>query len=71
MCVICRRRFPKAVLTRHTMMAQGNLIIDSEKIRFGRGLYLCSDPCCMVKFAQYMPCTKRRGDKYARRKDQN
>ncbi|WP_346773695.1 YlxR family protein [Desulfovibrio sp. ZJ369] len=59
MCVICRRRFPKAALTRHVLTPQGNLSIDPEKVRPGRGWYLCSDPVCALKFAKYRPGARR------------
>lgn len=59
MCVICRRRFPKAALARHVQTPQGNLIIDAKKTRPGRGWYLCSDPVCALKFAKYRPGTRR------------
>lgn len=59
MCVICRRRFPKAALARHVLTPQGILIIDAEKTRPGRGWYLCSDPVCAAKFAKYRPGTRR------------
>lgn len=59
MCVICRRRFPKAALTRHVLTPQKNLSIDPEKTRPGRGWYLCSDPGCALKFAKYRPGARR------------
>lgn len=59
MCVICRRRYPKAALTRHVLTTQGNLTIDPEKTSPGRGWYLCSDPVCALKFAKYRPGARR------------
>ncbi|MSS26930.1 YlxR family protein [Desulfovibrio sp. PG-178-WT-4] len=59
MCVICRRRFAKAELNRHVLTAQGNLSIDAEKTRPGRGWYVCSDPVCEQKFAKYRPGARR------------
>ena len=38
MCVICRRRFAKAALTRHVRDAHGNLIIDRAADQSGQGL---------------------------------
>ena len=59
MCVICRRRFAKAQLTRHVLTAEGILSIDAAKTRPGRGWYVCSDPVCERKFAKYRPGTRR------------
>lgn len=59
MCVICRRRFPKAALMRHVLTPQGNLTIDPKKTRPGRGWYLCSDAACALKFAKYRPGARR------------
>lgn len=59
MCVICRRRFPKAALNRHVLSLQGNMTLDPEKTRPGRGWYLCSDPVCALKFAKYRPGARR------------
>ena len=59
MCVICRRRFSKADVNRHVLTPQGNLSIDVEKTRPGRGWYVCSDPVCERKFAKYRPGTRR------------
>lgn len=64
MCVICRRRFPKAELARHVLTAQGILIFDAEKTRPGRGWYMCSDPVCAAKFAKFRPGTRRKGGKH-------
>lgn len=61
MCVICRRRFAKAQLTRHVLTAQRILTIDAEKTKPGRGWYLCSDAACMAKFAKFRPGTRRKG----------
>ncbi|MBQ4566916.1 MAG: YlxR family protein [Desulfovibrio sp.] len=59
MCVICRRRQPKAALRRHVLTAQGDLEYDAVQTRPGRGWYLCSDPACERKFARYRPRTRR------------
>lgn len=59
MCVICRRRFSKADVNRHVLTPQGNLSLDVEKTRPGRGWYVCSDPVCERKFAKYRPGTRR------------
>ena len=64
MCVMCRRRFAKAELTRHVLTPQGILTIDAEKTRPGRGWYLCSDAVCMAKFARFRPGTRRKGGKH-------
>ncbi|MDR3320787.1 MAG: YlxR family protein [Desulfovibrio sp.] len=65
MCVICRRRFPRDALIRYVLSPQGNTSIDPKKSALGRGLYLCSDPHCEVKFAKYRPGVKRRENKHA------
>ena len=59
MCVICRRRFSKVDVNRHVLTPQGNLSLDVEKTRPGRGWYVCSDPVCERKFAKYRPGTRR------------
>ncbi|MGV7003870.1 YlxR family protein [Desulfovibrio sp. QI0442] len=66
MCVICRRRFPKADLDRHVLAEQGILTLDAEKTRPGRGWYVCSDPVCAAKFAKFRPGTRRKGGKHVR-----
>lgn len=66
MCVICRRRFPKADLDRHVLAEQGILTLDAEKTRLGRGWYVCSDPVCAAKFAKFRPGTRRKGGKHVR-----
>lgn len=63
MCVICRRRFAKAVLTRHVRDAHGNLIIDAPQTSPGRGWYLCDDPACAARFAKFRPSRRRKGEK--------
>ncbi len=64
MCIICRRRFAKAQLTRHVLTAQGILTIDANKTRPGRGWYLCSDAVCAARFAKFRPGTRRKGGKH-------
>ncbi len=64
MCVMCRRRFAKAQLTRHVLTAQRILTIDADKTKPGRGWYLCSDAACMAKFAKFRPGTRRKGGKH-------
>lgn len=61
MCVICRRRFAKAQLTRHVLTAEGILSIDAAKTRPGRGWYVCSDPVCTARFAKFRSGTRRKG----------
>lgn len=63
MCVICRRRFAKAALTRHVRDAHGNLIIDAPQTSPGRGWYLCDDPTCAARFAKFRPSRRRKGEK--------
>jgi predicted RNA-binding protein YlxR (DUF448 family) len=60
MCVICRRCFPKASLTRYVLTMQGMLMIDAEKIKPGRGWYLCSNPVCAEKFVKFRVGTRRK-----------
>ena len=52
MCAVCRRRFPKAQLSRHTRSPQECWMPDEEQTQPGRGLYLCSDPGCRKRFAR-------------------
>lgn len=59
MCIICRQRFAKAVLTRHILTSQGILRSDAEQIEPGRGWYLCTDDGCAKRFAHYRPGTRR------------
>ena len=61
MCVICRRRFAKAELTRHVLTPEGILIIDGTQKSPGRGFYLCPDPACGRRFEKYRPGTRQRG----------
>ena len=63
MCVICRRRFAKNELNRHVLTAQGNLSIDAEKTRPGRGWYVCDRPECLTRFAKFRPGARRKGGK--------
>lgn len=59
MCVICRRRLPKALLLRHVLSGEGNLVIDPDKTSPGRGWYLCSDRACAARFTRFRPRAKR------------
>jgi predicted RNA-binding protein YlxR (DUF448 family) len=52
MCAVCRRRFPKACLARHTRNPQGDWMPDADQTRPGRGRYLCSDPGCRERFTR-------------------
>lgn len=65
MCVICRERAPKKVLTRYVRDAQGNLQFDETQTHPGRGWYLCSNPVCAQKFVKYRPGTRRKGESNA------
>ena len=65
MCVICRERAPKALLTRYVRNAQGILQIDETQTHPGRGWYLCSNPGCVRKFAKYRTGTRRKGESNA------
>lgn len=59
MCVICRRRFEKTLLTRHALGENGALAPDERKAAPGRGWYCCADPRCMEKMARFNPAKKR------------
>ena len=53
MCAICRQRFPKAQLLRHTRSEQGEWQADEKQRQAGRGVYLCPDPDCRKRFAAF------------------
>ena len=59
MCVICRRRFPKAELARYVAGASG-MTFDEEKTMPGRGWYVCSDTGCRNRFAKFRPGVRRK-----------
>lgn len=59
MCVICRRRFPKAGLARYVADASG-MTFDEEKTMPGRGWYVCSDTECRKRFAKFRPGVRRK-----------
>ncbi|MDR3358231.1 MAG: YlxR family protein [Desulfovibrio sp.] len=65
MCVVCRGRFAKSALRRYVRSPRGSMVFDPEKSAHGRGIYLCSDPCCGTKFVKYRPDAKRKGNKHA------
>ncbi|MBF0483024.1 MAG: DUF448 domain-containing protein [Desulfovibrionaceae bacterium] len=61
-CVICRKRGPKAGLTRHVIVqtgghgesaAQSALAADPRAVMPGRGFYLCRDAACGAKFHKF------------------
>ncbi|MDR2574031.1 MAG: YlxR family protein [Desulfovibrio sp.] len=64
MCVACRGRFAKNMLTRYVFSSQGNIVLDPKKIAPGRGIYLCSNPRCKEKFVKSRPGVRRRGSKH-------
>ena len=65
MCVICRGRFAKAVLSRYVTRPQAadgpdrtgtttpHLIHDAAKRMDGRGVYVCDNPVCRKKFTTF------------------
>jgi hypothetical protein len=62
MCVICRRRMPKASLARHVIVETGAsgesergnaLAADARMVLPGRGFYLCREAACMAKFLKF------------------
>ncbi len=57
MCVICRQRFNKALLTRYSVDMQGKLVGDMGQS--GRGWYVCSHATCKEKFSLYRPKNAR------------
>ena len=59
MCVICRRRFPKAELARYVAGPSG-MTFDEEKTMPGRGWYVCSDTGCRNRFAKFRPGVRRK-----------
>jgi len=61
MCAVCRRRFPKARLTRHTCDREGGWMPDESQTQPGRGRYLCSDPGCRERFARAETKKRRAG----------
>ncbi|MDR2056309.1 MAG: YlxR family protein [Desulfovibrio sp.] len=65
MCVICRRRFSKNTLSRYVCSPLGSMVFDPKKTAPGRGIYLCPDPRCGMKFVKYRPDAKRKGNKHA------
>lgn len=79
MCVICRKRFDKADLTRFITDSQGLPVADTHQFMPGRGFYCCANPHCQTKFASYRPKRKAgnsgkgirsQGGFYDRRKNQ-
>ncbi len=63
MCVICRQRFSKNLLTRYTVNAQAKLVDDLGQD--GRGWYVCKHAVCIEKFSFYKPklTMQKRGTK--------
>jgi hypothetical protein len=61
MCVVCRRRFPKAELARHVQDADaGGMKADTAQTMPGRGHYHCAEPDCAERFARYRSGRKTR-----------
>ena len=67
MCVICRTRRPKHMLTRHVLtpgIGTGNgeaLTADPRQRMPGRGWYLCGDERCTKAFGRYRVRQKKKG----------
>ncbi|WP_462323507.1 YlxR family protein [Desulfoplanes sp.] len=67
MCVICRKRLPKAEMTRYTCPQENgtSLQVDPAGKRQGRGFYLCTSSVCMKKFNKFRGWQKKcRGEHY-------
>lgn len=60
MCVICRRRFVKSALSRHTLGKAGEWRSDPDYILPGRGWYCCVNPGCVSKFETWHPGKRRK-----------
>ncbi len=63
MCVICRQRFAKRDVRRYVLSCEGEPCLDPTKTMPGRGWYLCDNPDCVRKFANYRWATRRKGVK--------
>lgn len=63
MCVICRQRFLKKHLLRHTRTEDGKLAPDPKQTAPGRGWYVCGEPSCRERFARFRPAPRRPGRK--------
>ncbi|WP_419787596.1 YlxR family protein [Pseudodesulfovibrio sp.] len=69
-CVVCRRRFPKGELERYVCPATvpddepDGPVLDPEKIKPGRGYYVCVQARCRELFPKVMRglMNKRKGD---------
>lgn len=65
MCAVCRGRFPKTELSRHAPAPDDEgiekLQADPKQVLPGRGIYVCSNPECVDRFAKGR--TKRRRSK--------
>jgi len=70
MCVVCRQRFPKSELQRHVCpetirdLAENGPVFDPEKIKPGRGYYVCVQTRCREIFPKMITglMKKRKGD---------
>ncbi len=50
MCVACRRMFPQNTLIRIVRDSEtGEVMLDADKKRFGRGAYICRNIDCIRK----------------------
>lgn len=60
MCVVCRKRFPKKELTRYVCptdvreLETNGPVPDPEKIKSGRGFYVCDAAHCREIFPKRM-----------------
>jgi predicted RNA-binding protein YlxR (DUF448 family) len=70
MCVVCRERFPKQELTRYvcpdtmTELETDGPVPDPEKIKPGRGFYVCVQARCREVFPKMIRglMKKRKGE---------
>ncbi len=63
MCVVCRQRFLKPELLRHTLTPEGALAPDAGPASPGRGWYVCRGEECRRKFARFRPAPRSKGRK--------
>lgn len=62
MCVICRRRAPKAALTRFTAVSNpAGPVPDPKQQAPGRGMYICDEPRCREAFSRRSAKRKVKG----------
>lgn len=70
MCIACRERFPKEELTRYVCpetlreLVEKGPVPDPEKIKPGRGFYVCVQAGCRERFPKMIIglMKKRKGD---------